>query len=62
MTNLALALRLDPSIVACLHQVTFMGGTHLGQGNSSSMAEHNILADPEAAHIVLEALAVRGFS
>ena len=53
LTNLALALRLEPGIVAGIGQLTIMGGTLLGRGNTTPAAEFNIFADPEAAHIVL---------
>jgi purine nucleosidase/non-specific riboncleoside hydrolase len=55
LTNLALALRLDPGIVAGIGTLTIMGGTVYGRGNSTPAAEFNIYADPEAAHIVLTA-------
>lgn len=53
LTNLALALRLEPGIVAGIGQLTIMGGTLHGRGNTTPAAEFNIYADPEAAHIVL---------
>jgi purine nucleosidase/non-specific riboncleoside hydrolase len=53
LTNLALALRLDPSIVSGIGTLTIMGGTVYGRGNSTPAAEFNIYADPEAADIVL---------
>ncbi|WP_137155669.1 nucleoside hydrolase [Rhizobium sp. FKL33] len=52
LTNLALALRLDPAIVGGLGQVTIMGATREGRGNVTPAAEFNIYADPEAAEIV----------
>ena len=52
MTNLALALSLDPGIAAEICKVAFMGGG-LSGGNVTPQAEFNIWADPEAAHIVL---------
>jgi purine nucleosidase/non-specific riboncleoside hydrolase len=52
LTNLALALRLDPSIVAGIGTLTIMGGTVYGRGNTTPAAEFNIYADPEAADIV----------
>lgn len=53
LTNLALALRLDPGIVAGIGQLTVMGGTLHGRGNTTPAAEFNVYADPEAARIVL---------
>lgn len=55
LTNLALALRLDPGIVAGIGTLFIMGGTVYGRGNTTPAAEFNIYADPEAAHIVLTA-------
>lgn len=52
LTNLALALRLRPSIVDGIGQLTIMGGTVYGRGNTTPAAEFNIYADPEAAAIV----------
>lgn len=55
LTNLALALRLDPSIADGVGTLTIMGGNVYGRGNTTPAAEFNIFADPEAAHIVLTA-------
>ena len=51
LTNIALALRKDPSLPSHLGGFTIMGGA-FGGGNVTSMAEFNIWADPEAAEIV----------
>lgn len=55
LTNLALALRLEPSIINGIGQLTIMGGTVYGRGNTTPAAEFNIYADPEAASIVFGA-------
>jgi purine nucleosidase/non-specific riboncleoside hydrolase len=55
LTNLAMALQLDPSITAGIGTLTIMGGTVYGRGNTTPAAEFNIYADPEAAHVVLTA-------
>ena len=55
LTNLALALRLEPSIINGIGQLTIMGGTIYGRGNTTPAAEFNIYADPEAAAIVFGA-------
>ncbi len=55
LTNLALALRLEPSIVDGIGTLTIMGGNVYGRGNTTPAAEFNIYADPEAAHVVLTA-------
>ena len=60
MTNLALAIRLDPSFAATARQLVFMGAlidTEMTAmtGNANFASDFNILFDPEAAHIVLTA-------
>lgn len=51
MTNIALALMVHPDLKTLIKKITFMGGAMWG-GNSSTTAEFNIWADPEAAKIV----------
>lgn len=51
LTNLALAIRLEPAILDHIEQVVIMGGS-IANGNVSPAAEFNIYADPEAAYIV----------
>lgn len=55
LTNLALALRRQPGIVEGIGQLTIMGGTVYGRGNTTPAAEFNIFADPEAASVVFGA-------
>lgn len=58
LTNIALALRHDPSIMAKVRQVVVMGGafgTKAHGGNVTPVAEANIINDPEAADIVFTA-------
>ena len=55
LTNLALALRLEPSIIDGIGTLTIMGGNLYGRGNVTAAAEFNIYADPEAASIVFGA-------
>jgi inosine-uridine nucleoside N-ribohydrolase len=55
LTNLALAVRLDPRVVAAVRQVVVMGGAAFVPGNASPVAETNLFADPEAASIVFSA-------
>ncbi|MCH5180690.1 MAG: nucleoside hydrolase [Erysipelotrichales bacterium] len=52
LTNLALALRLEPRIIEKIKKVVLMGGSYQ-MGNVTPASEFNILCDPEAAHIVL---------
>lgn len=53
LTNLALALVKDPSIVPRLGRIVFMGGA-VGHGNVTPSAEFNLFVDPHAAHVVLQ--------
>jgi inosine-uridine nucleoside N-ribohydrolase len=54
LTNIALAVVKDPSIVALVKEVVLMGGSISG-GNVNAAAEANIYNDPEAAQIVFRA-------
>ncbi|MBX5449065.1 nucleoside hydrolase [Thermogemmatispora sp.] len=55
LTNLALAVRMDPEIAQQVREVVIMGGALRVPGNVTPAAEFNIYADPEAAHIVFHA-------
>ncbi len=52
LTNVAMALSLEPRLADWLRGISIMGGT-TGIGNVTQVAEFNIYADPEAADIVL---------
>jgi inosine-uridine nucleoside N-ribohydrolase len=54
LTNIALAVEKDPSIVALVKEVVIMGGSING-GNVNASAEANIFNDPDAAQIVFQA-------
>ncbi len=54
LTNIALAISKDPSIIPLVKEVVLMGGGISG-GNITAAAEANIHNDPEAAHRVFEA-------
>lgn len=54
LTNIAMALRIEPRIADKIKQLVIMGGGHSGS-NASSAAEFNFYADPEAAKIVMDA-------
>ena len=55
LTNLALAVRLDPDLPKRIGRLVVMGGAVTGQGNTSVPAEFNIAFDPEAAEVVFRA-------
>ena len=52
LTNIALAISLEPRIVERIPRMIIMGGGH-EVGNVTPAAEFNIWADPEAAKVVL---------
>ncbi|KAL7397550.1 hypothetical protein ABVT39_023861 [Epinephelus coioides] len=54
LTNLALAIRLDPCFPQKLKDLYIMGGNMEGKGNVTLCAEFNFALDPESAYIVLE--------
>lgn len=55
LTNVALAIRLDPHFPAYLNRLVIMGGAVNARGNTTPPAEFNISIDPEAAKIVFGA-------
>lgn len=55
LTNIGLALRLDPGIVPLVREVVLMGGSVYAPGNISPVAEANIYHDPHAADLVYAA-------
>lgn len=55
LTNIALALRIEPSIAQQVREVVIMGGAALVKGNASPVGEANIWHDPHAADIVFAA-------
>lgn len=60
LTNLAVALKLDPTLPQRVGRIVVMGGAVTGQGNTTPTAEFNIGFDPEAAWVVFEAFAAAG--
>jgi purine nucleosidase len=53
LTNIALALQLDPGIAAKIEAIVLMGGARSEGGNVTPAAEYNFYVDPEAAAQVI---------
>ncbi|MFC6905420.1 nucleoside hydrolase [Halalkalicoccus tibetensis] len=56
LTNLALALGIEPDLPEFLDEVLVMGGAVYAPGNRTPAAEANLHADPDAASRVLQSL------
>ncbi len=55
LTNVALAVRLEPALPGYYRQLVVMGGSIYSEGNAwTPSAEFNFYVDPEAAHVVLQ--------
>ncbi|RLN92195.1 hypothetical protein BBJ28_00014616 [Nothophytophthora sp. Chile5] len=54
LTNVALAILLDPSFVSNVKQLVVMGGLSRGEGNQTPHSEFNVACDPEATDIVYQ--------
>jgi purine nucleosidase len=54
LTNLALAIRIEPQFASWVKRCVIMGGTGVLPGNATPLSEFNWWIDPEAVHIVLE--------
>lgn len=52
LTNIGVALRMEPRIKEKIEQIVLMGGSAFAGGNATQWAEANIYYDPEAAHIL----------
>ncbi|HET9876070.1 MAG TPA: nucleoside hydrolase [Mycobacterium sp.] len=55
LTNLALALRAEPTLPTLLHRLVIMGGSFGRRSETAAATEFNIRADPEAAAEVFTA-------
>lgn len=55
LTNLAIALNVEPRLPELLRRVVVMGGAYWVPGNITPEAEFNVFADPEAAAQVMAA-------
>ena len=51
LTNIAMAMRIEPRIIPKIQEIVLMGGAY-AIGNFTPSAEFNFYADPEAAHVV----------
>ncbi|KAM5548309.1 hypothetical protein ABKV19_002325 [Rosa sericea] len=52
LTNIALAIQLDPAFAKNIGQIVLLGGAFAVNGNVNPAAEANIFGDPDAADIV----------
>jgi purine nucleosidase len=55
LTNIALALKLDPTLPGRVGRFVVMGGAVTAHGNITPAAEFNVYFDPEAAKLVFDA-------
>ncbi len=53
LTNLGIALRMEPEIAGHIEEIVLMGGA-VGMGNITPCAEANFYHDPEAAKIIID--------
>lgn len=53
MTNIAVALSIDPGIASLIKRIVFMGGAAFCPGNIKERAEFNFYFDPHAAQAVV---------
>lgn len=53
LTNIAMAMRIEPRIIPKIREIVIMGGGH-NETSTSAAAEYNIWIDPESAEIVLQ--------
>jgi len=60
LTNLALALQIEPDLPRLVREYVLMGGAYRVSGNTTPTTEWNIHVDPEAARAVFAAWAAAG--
>ena len=53
LTNIAMALVMEPRIARKIDKIVLMGGAQKEGGNITATASFNIYCDPHAAHVVL---------
>lgn len=56
LTNIAIALTMDPNFAKHVKELHLMGGSMTALGNESPLSEFNIVWDPEAANIVFNTM------
>ncbi|MGA0064123.1 MAG: nucleoside hydrolase [Ilumatobacteraceae bacterium] len=54
LTNVALALRIEPRFASWVRRCVAMAGTGVLPGNVTALSEYNVWADPEAANVVFQ--------
>ncbi|KAL1479860.1 hypothetical protein MTO96_051529 [Rhipicephalus appendiculatus] len=54
LTNLAIAMLMDPGLTDDVAQIFILGGNIYGKGNVKPGGEFNFVTDPEAARVVLQ--------
>lgn len=55
LTNLAIALNVEPTLTSTIKRLVIMGGAFFNRGNITPHAEFNVYVDPEAADQVFSA-------
>ena len=53
LTNVAMALVMEPRLRQKIRQIVFMGGAQREGGNTTPTASFNVFCDPHAAHVAL---------
>jgi purine nucleosidase len=54
LTNVAMAMVMEPAILPRIREIVLMGGAMRESGNTTPSAEFNIHVDPHAAHVVFQ--------
>jgi purine nucleosidase len=54
LTNVAMAMVMEPAILRKIREIVLMGGAMREGGNTTPSAEFNIRVDPHAAHVVFQ--------
>lgn len=54
LTNIAMAMVMEPAILSRIREIVLMGGAMRETGNTTPSAEFNILVDAHAAHMVFQ--------